>query len=297
MLGLLKGLLLGVSTSLLLLLSSILLFIYNLVLSLFKPVPKNISSPNTILITGANSGIGKALAEEYAKPGKTLLLVGRNQERLNEVKGNCEKKGATVVTQSIDVTEKEKLSEFILTNDKKYKIDLVIANAGVTAATLGADVRDIPSYIYTLYDINVNGVFNTIMPLIPVFKERQQGQIALMSSLMSYLPTAAAYSSSKAAITHLGVCLRSDLSSAGIKVNVVAPPYVKTPMTDKNNFSMPLLMTAEDFAAFTVKALARDEPVIAPILPYFGGWLLHIIPPALSAILNERAVRKRTKKE
>jgi len=294
--GLLKGLVLGISTSFLVFISTILLFIYNVVLSPFKRVSKSIYSPNTILITGANSGIGKSLAEQYAKPGKTLILLGRDVTRLTEVKAICEKKGATVVTKSLDVTEKEALSEFIVSVDQKYKIDLVIANAGVSAATLGADHRDIQNYINKLFDINVYGVFNTIMPLIPIFKARQEGQIALVSSLSCYLSTKAAYASSKAAITHLGLCLRSDLSSYNIKVNVIAPPYVKTPMTDKNNYHMPLMMSSDEFAAFTMNALARDEPVIAPMLPYFGTWLLHILPPVLSAILSEKPVRKSVEK-
>lgn len=287
-----KGFGLAFITSTLVLILSALLFVYNLLRSFFTSPPKFVRDPTTILITGASSGIGKALADEYSKPGKTIILLGRDESRLADTKKICEKKGARVVTKSIDVTDREGLKKFLVSTDEQYKIDLVVANAGVSQGTLGVNISEIQDYIYTLYDININGVLNTIMPLMPAFKARRQGQIAIVSSLMSYVPNSSAYSSSKAALTSLGLSMRSDFSSYNIHVSVIAPPYVRTPMTDKNKFSMPLIMTAESFAAFAKQGLAADEPIVCPFLPYFATWLLHCIPPSLSSILLQRAPKR-----
>jgi len=291
----LEGLTIGLLGPILAYIFSVILFLYNLFPS-FKSLPKSIQNPTTILITGANSGIGQSLAESYAKEGRTLILTGRNEDRLKVVQQICEKKGATVEIKSIDVTDKENLSNFIVSMDEKYNIDLVIANAGVSAETLGHHPAEIQNYIYTLYDINVYGVLNTIIPLIPRFKSRQQGQIGIVSSLMCYVPAGAAYASSKAAVTHLALSLRSDLSSSNVRVNLIAPSFTKTPMTDKNKVQMPLMMSADKFAALVISGLSRDDPFIAPYVPYLASYILHSIPPALSAILFTRGP-KRIKKE
>jgi len=292
---LVKGLTIGLLNGFLLSIASVVLFIYNLIF--LNKLPKNVISPSTILITGANSGIGKALAERYAKQGKTLILVGRDEGRLKEVQQICEKKGATVVIKSVDVTDKDKMASFITSADNTYKIDLVIANAGVSPESLGFHPAEIQNYVYTMYDINVFGVLNTIVPVIPLFKERKQGQIAVVSSIAAYAPKTSAYASSKAAVTQLGLALRSDLSSSNIRVSVIVPPFVRTPMTDKNKFSMPFIMNADDFVAVVQQGLSKDDPVISPYFMYLATFFLHSIPPALSAILFKRSPAKRAKKD
>ena len=98
------------------------------------------TSPQTILITGASSGIGKALAASYAQRGKTLILIGRDARRLEDAAAECRSFGAVVEIGAIDVRDSEKVREFILRMDERHKIDLLIANAGVSAVgALGSD--------------------------------------------------------------------------------------------------------------------------------------------------------------
>ena len=178
----------------------------------------------SILITGATSGIGEALAVHYAQPGVTLSLTGRNRQALQETERKCAAKGAKVYTKAIDVTDRDALSSWIHEVDQKDPIDMVFANAGVTENTTNT-VNDLEAAARTVFDINVTGVFNTIFPVIPAMKERGYGQVVLLSSLASFgaLNNSAAYCASKAAIRVYGDGLRTDLLRYGIHVNVVCP--------------------------------------------------------------------------
>ena len=150
--------------------------------------------PKVILITGASQGLGEGLALKYAKPGVTLGLTGRNKQRLNAVAEACAAKGAHVLQGNMDVTDRDEMAAFILKLDDASPVDLVIANAGVSEETAGV-AADVVAATRTLYDVNVGGVFNTVLPLIPRMKERKRGQIAIMSSLAgtSGFPTFVAY--------------------------------------------------------------------------------------------------------
>jgi short-subunit dehydrogenase len=243
----------------------------------------SLPEPKTILITGSSSGIGKNLAEQYAKEGVTLILLGRNQERLNEVAELCQSKRARVFVKAIDITDKKEMKEYIQEAERKYKIDLIIANAGVNSATLGKEGRPTDEFIYELYDANITGVLNTIVPVIPLFKAKKQGQIVIVSSLMTYVVDKGAYASSKACVTHLGQCLRLELAPFNVHVNVVAPPFVPSQMTAKFIHKQPkfLVMQPDAFAALVQQQLAENRPIVAPFLPFATVVLLHTIPPAL----------------
>ncbi|MGI9450133.1 MAG: SDR family NAD(P)-dependent oxidoreductase, partial [Geminicoccaceae bacterium] len=117
------------------------------------------STVNSILITGASSGIGAALAERYARPGRSLALQGRNRERLNAVASTCNAKGATTTTKSIDVTDSDAMADWITEVDQRTPIDIVIANAGIS----GLGDHD-PNPVRTLFRVNVEGVLNTVQP-------------------------------------------------------------------------------------------------------------------------------------
>jgi len=229
----------------------------------------------TILITGASSGLGKALSEEYANKETHLYLTGRNKNNLNKVKEICQIKGAKVTTKIIDVRQKEELEKWIL---KIKKLDLVIANAGISAGTSGGPESD--NQITQIFDINVNGVLNTINPAIKIMQKQGLGQIAIMSSLAGFkgLPSSPAYSGSKSAVRTYGEGLRGALSKLGIKVNVICPGYIKTPMTDVNNFPMPFLMSPQKAAKIIKKGLEKNKSRIAfPFGLYFIVWLMTLI--------------------
>ena len=202
-------------------------------------------SPRTILITGASSGIGEALARHYAAPGITLALSGRDTERLENVAAACRHAGAIVHQQIVDVCDANAMRDWILTLDAHEALDLVIANAGISGGT-GVKGED-ESQVRMIFDVNVNGVFNTILPILPRMCERRHGQIVIMSSLASFSgwPGAPAYSASKGAVRLYGEALRGAVADQGIAVNVVCPGFVESRMTAENPYRMPFLMTAD----------------------------------------------------
>lgn len=177
-----------------------------------------------MLITGATSGIGEALAIHYAQPGVTLALTGRNSAALQEVAETCKARGAAVLTKQSDVTERDALARWIREVDGTAPIDLVFANAGVTEATTKT-IHDLEQAARQVFAVNVDGVFNTIFPVIPLMKSRGRGQLVLVSSLASLgaLTGSAAYCASKAAIRVYGDGLRAHLAPSGIHVNVIMP--------------------------------------------------------------------------
>lgn len=234
-------------------------------------------NPKTILITGASSGLGEALAIDYAAPGITLSLTGRSQERLAKVADECKKRGATVVTVSIDVKEAEQLREFIEDRDKEAPLDLVIANAGISNA--GTERGE--QFDREIFNINLWGVLNTVYPAISVMQKRKRGQIALMSSMaaMYGISRAPAYSASKAAVKTLGEALRNKLKPHGIEISVICPGFIKTPLTDINEYHMPFLMPVQKASNIIIRDLARDKGLIAfPLRMYFLLWLLRTLP-------------------
>ena len=239
----------------------------------------------TILITGANSGIGEGLALAYAVPGNHLLLVARNIERLQKIAEKCSAQGATVEFSSIDVREKLSLSPWILEQDQKTPIDLVIANAGIATAQAEKIFQQQPHTFsdvdQMIFDINLQGILNTISPIIPRMQHRRAGQIVLMSSLASYvhLSRFAAYSASKVAVRNYGFALRGLLKKDGIKVNVICPGFIKTPLTDENDFHMVLIMSVQKAIKLMMKGITKNKPLIAfPWRLYFACRLYQCLP-------------------
>ena len=213
----------------------------------------------SILITGANSGIGAALALQYAAPGQTLFLTARNADRLNDIATRCRQKGASVQVAVMDVTDTNGMRQWIASSDQHAPLDLVIANAGVSGGT--ADGQEGYEQVRQIFDVNIDGVLNTIFPAIEAMTIRQKGQIAIISSIAGFmgLPNAPAYCASKAAVKTLGEGLRPNLAQQGVKLSVICPGYVKTAMTDANNFPMPFLMPANRAAAIIARRLARNH--------------------------------------
>ena len=218
-------------------------------------------SPQSILITGASSGIGHSLAEHYAGPGITLFLSGRDSVRLNAVVESCRQRGAVVHGWIGDVCDEAGVREWITQSDQQCPLNLVIANAGVA---LGATrVEDLHDAVVTSYRVNVNGVFNTVHPALERMAARQprpvnNAQVAIVSSVMGYLGTARspAYSSSKAAIKAYGESLRGAFRNMGIGVSVICPGYVQSGMITRK---MPFIVSSDKAAAIIARGLARNK--------------------------------------
>lgn len=237
-----------------------------------------------ILITGASGGIGSALAKAYAATGTRLILTGRNRDKLTVCARECEQQGAEVIIEVLDITDFSAVSEWVVTIQNKYPLDLVIANAGVNS-TIGAQ-GEAETFlgIKKVFDVNTYGVIATIAPLIDAMKKNRQGQIAIVSSLAAYrgLPQSPAYSASKAAIKVYGEALRAWLKPYNIKVSVICPGFVTSAMCDSLSGPKPLLWQA-DKAAFVIKRkLSRNKGHIAfPWILHCVTWLTSVLPARL----------------
>lgn len=250
----------------------------------------------SILITGASSGIGAALARAYAAPGATLFLAGRDTGRLEAVANACAATGARARPAVVDVTDADACARWIDASDDAAPLDLVVANAGISAGTGGGRIfEEEAGMMRRIFDVNVGGTLNTVIPAIARMRPRRRGQIAIVSSLASFIgmPGAGAYCASKAAQRLLGESLRGELADDGISVSVICPGFVKTPMTTGNPFPMPFLMDADKAAAIIRRGLAANRGRIAfPVPMYLLTLLGASVPPTLTAWGIRRFPRK-----
>ncbi len=241
-------------------------------------------APKSIIITGASSGIGQALAEYYAASGVTLGLIGRDKGRLQNVVQTCLDKGAQVSSASIDVTDREAMSDWILAFDAQNAVDMVVANAGISAGTEGVLEGEPPEQVRRVFDVNLNGVLNTFEPVQAKMIKRKSGRLVIMSSLAGYRgwPGAPAYCGSKAAVKVYGESLRGALKKTGVHVHVVCPGFVKSRMTDVNKFPMPFMVEAEQAAKIIARNVQKNKGRIAfPFLPALVSWFVMILPDCL----------------
>ncbi|MDP1962581.1 MAG: SDR family NAD(P)-dependent oxidoreductase [Reyranella sp.] len=242
---------------------------------------------SSIVITGASSGIGEALALDYAVPGVALALTGRDTERLDAVATACRAKGATVVAETIDVVDRARLAAFLTAFDDTHPVDLILANAGVSIDKDNSSLHDF-SIIRKTFEVNVDGVFNTIEPLLERLRARRRGQIGIVSSLASFigLPYSASYNGSKAAVRVWGESIRYVLKKDGIGVSVICPGFVVSRITASAPFPMPFMMSAARASAIIRTGLARNKPRIAfPFGTKAGVWLGGVLPGGLTARL------------
>jgi short-subunit dehydrogenase len=239
--------------------------------------------PTHVAITGASSGLGAALAAQYAAKGITLSLQGRNAERLQEVADDCRVRGAIVHTILINVSDTDAMQTWLCEADEKMPINLVIANAGISAGT--GSGGESAKQARELFRTNIDGVVNTISPLIPRMIARKSGQIALISSLAGIrgLPSSPAYSASKGWVRSYGDGLRGWLAKENVQVSVICPGFIKTPMTDVNPYHMPFLMSAEKAAHLIATAILHGKGFYAfPKALYVPLFLMNLLPTALS---------------
>lgn len=281
--------------------------IADLVLRLRTPA----DTPRVFVITGAAGGIGEGLALHYAGKGTTLCLTDKHEERLKLVADACvsrrvcdqtclvsvytfrTRRGATVKTASLDVTDAASMEAWLHAIDNDTPVDVVIANAVrfhapssladarfvVTTDSLPAsqgicnDGSDAAGAARAVFAVNVDGVVNTVLPLLPAMRARGRGRIAIMSSLASSAPLTRfpVYSASKAAVRAYGEALRGAVYRDGVRVNVVCPGYVVSNMTRATVAAgtvLPGLMATNAAVARIADGLARDVPVVQ-----FPFWL------------------------
>ena len=229
-----------------------------------------------IVITGASSGIGAALAEAYAAAGVRLHLSGRNLARLEAVAARCRLKGAEAFIQVLDVTDREAMAQWL---QGIGQLDIVIANAGISAGT--GELGETTAQAQAIFATNLDGVLNTVHPALDVMRTQGQGQIVLISSLAGFvaLPSAPAYGASKAAVRLYGEALAMACRGSGVDVTVICPGFIKTPMTAVNRFPMPFLQELDAAAAKMKHAItARRGLFIFPKPLYAMIFLLQMLP-------------------
>ena len=239
----------------------------------------------TIVITGASSGIGKALAEIYAAPDVTLALLARDPARLNGVAESCRRSGAQVTELALDIRECEPMAQWLQNFDQDHTIDLLIANAGIMHPLTRTDLHEpVPDITQTL-DTNFLGVLNTVLPVLDRMQQRGLGHIAVVSSMSALhgIPAFPVYAASKAALLNYFQALRPRLSLAGVDLTIVCPGYIATPMLDKLPGLKPLIMPAAKAAAIIKAGLDRRKPLIVfPVLLRLGLWLLGLLPAKIA---------------
>jgi short-subunit dehydrogenase len=251
-----------------------------------------VTAPGNVIITGASSGIGRALALEYAAHGATLGLIARREDMLAQLAASLPVRS---YIYAVDVTDARALAKAAEDFVARVGIpDVVIANAGVSAGTLTGKPED-NAVFQEILSINVTGMMLTFQPFVELMKQRRKGVLVGIASVAGFrgLPGAAAYSASKAAaITYLE-SLRIELRSSGVLVVTICPGYIATPLTSKNPYRMPFLMDATVAASKMANAIAaRKSFYVLPWQMALIGWTLRRLPRPLYDLLFARAPRK-----
>jgi NAD(P)-dependent dehydrogenase (short-subunit alcohol dehydrogenase family) len=245
-----------------------------------------------LFITGASSGIGRALVEHYAAQGAQIGVCARRGELLQSLSAGWP---AQVVGYPLDVTDAAALraaADHFMTHFGTP--DIVIANAGVSVGTLSEYAEDLDA-IRRVMDVNFFGMAATFSPFIAAMRRAGGGRLVGVASLAGIrgVPGAEAYSASKAAAISYLESLRVELRDAGIQVLTLCPGYIRTPMTTHNPFPMPFLLPADVAARRFARAIARGRSyTVIPWQMVPVAALLRLLPNALYDRLFAAAPRK-----
>jgi len=254
-----------------------------------------------VFITGASSGIGAALAHEYAKrhqnENTTIGLVARRSEHLQKLQASLQDAyKIKCAIYPLDVRDSAALALAAADFMQQYGTpNVVIACAGVSRGTLTEHQEDIAAF-QAVMDINVLGLVHTFQPFIVAMRKAGQGQLVGIASVAGIrgLPGAGAYSASKAAAIAYLESLRVEMARDNIAVTTIAPGYIRTPMTDVNQYNMPFLMNADIAATKFVNAIEHKRRFV--VIPWQMGWVarfMRFIPPILWDFVMKKAPHKK----
>ncbi len=210
----------------------------------------------TLWIVGASTGIGRDTALAFARAGVKVAASARNVAQLQSL---VEAGNGNIAAFPLDVANGAAVAQ--AAEDVRAHlgdIDAVLFAAATWNNDTGSQAK--VSIIAPMFDINIYGVLRVVEAVLPRMKEQRRGRITLISSVAGFrgLPRGMAYGASKAALTHIAECLRLECAPLGITVQVVHPGFVKTPLTDKNDFKMPFLMASDDAAQRMLRGMSGD---------------------------------------
>lgn len=246
-----------------------------------------------IWITGASSGIGAELAKQYASLGHRVFASARNAATLTAMEQDSSNLSGSIGALPLDVTDNESVVQaFNSMVDAGHAPDLVILNAGYYEPVEFTELT--LEHFEKTYDVNLRGVVRCLLPALMHFTKNQTGHIAIVSSVSGFrgLPKAAAYGSSKAALINMAESLKPECDRASIKLSLVNPGFVKSKLTDRNDFEMPFIMETPAAAKRIINGL--DKSGFEITFPRrFTYWLklMRIIPYRLYFFLTSKLVK------
>ena len=214
-----------------------------------------IKKQNKIWITGASSGIGKALAEKFAQENWKVAISARRETLLNEIAEN-----KNIFSFPLDVTDEKKVSEVFLKIINEFgDLDLCVFCSGAYDPKLEQEINI--SQIKKIINVNFFGVINCIKSVEKFFKDKKNGHISIVSSVAAYrgLPNSSGYGPSKAALTNLTESLYFDFKKYNVRISLISPGFIKTPLTDKNTFEMPFIKSPKFAADKMFKGLVKGR--------------------------------------
>ena len=247
-----------------------------------------------IFVTGASSGIGKALSIKFANNGWKVLASARRLDLLKKLNKESINLNA-IIPIKMDISNNKTVSSQVEKTIKKYGIpDIVLLNAG----TNNPNSKNIFSIEETeqIFKINFFGTLNCLHALLPFLKKKNKSQVIFMSSVAGYrgLPYAAAYCSSKSAITTFAESIYNQCKNLGIAIRVINPGFVKTPLTDKNKFKMPMIIPVEKAADIMYKKIvfSKKFEINCPWLFCFFMKILRVLPNSVYFSLTQLLINR-----
>jgi NADP-dependent 3-hydroxy acid dehydrogenase YdfG len=244
-----------------------------------------------IWITGASSGIGKAVALKFAENGWTVAASARRENLLNELK----QINPNIHAFPLNVTDIEKCKKVAISIIEKFKkIDICVFGTGMHDPK--SEKKFNLGKIREIMEVNYFGTMNSINSIYNYFSERENGQISIVSSVAGYrgLPAAGAYCASKAALTSFAESLNFDMQMKNVRVSLISPGFIKTPMTDQNEFPMPMIKSPEFAANEIFKGLTVKNSFEIHFPKTFTYFLkfLQILPSSLYFKLVAKGMKK-----
>jgi len=238
-----------------------------------------------ILITGASSGIGAEFARQYAQPKNELFLLARREEKLLELKNELIDRCNNITLIIVDVRDFELLQNKLREIET---LDMVILNAGISLGHTHVSIPTIEEF-KNLYDVNVLSQHAVLEVVLPKMQAQKSGKVVFISSLASLfsMPSSKIYSSSKRALNAYAEGIRYKYAKENIKVITILPGFVKSELTDKNDFNMPMLLDTDEGVRLMKNAIERGkEFYVFPLRFYLIIKLFNLLP----SLLRQRIV-------